>query len=316
MNKPLTGFTVFKRLKEWACMVVGKGAVLCALLCCALLSCCTSSDSGDFSAGGGSTLHVVSASSPVEVTRSVSELTSGSIGVFQTSTSDGYTLQANKEYAYAAGTWGAVGEDIRLHSADALICAYAPYAVSLSDYTAVSLTSGAYDTATDLSYSTTLAGPVNTLNREVSFTLDHAYARVTLNIRRGSYQGTGAISSITLSGDGLYSSGTLNLSTGVYSGQVAGAVTLTPGIASTATDSDTPVYFRLVPASTLSSGLTLTFVVDGYTLTASTTTYTGLEAGVNYQASVVINGQEVTPTDVETDEWEEVPYDDVIYTGI
>lgn len=289
--------------------------LLTGLLCSLWLCSCSSSDTPDASSDTGSTLHVVSASSSGEVTRAVTELTSGSIGVFQTSTADGYSLQANKAYAYADGAWSATGEEIQLRTADASVFAYVPYDAALTDYTAVPLTSGPYEEATDLSYSTTLAGPVNALNRNVSFTMVHAYARITLKIRRGTYQGTGAVSGITLSGTGLYTSGTLNLSDGTYATPVAGDVTLSPGITSTATDADTPVYFRLVPTTSL-SGLTLSFVVDGYTLTASTTAYTQLEAGVNYQASVVINGEEVTPTAVETDDWEEVPYDDVIYTGL
>ncbi len=290
--------------------------LLTGLLCCVWLSSCNSLDAPAPSSGEGSTLRVVSASFSADLTRSVTELTSGSIGVFQTSTSDGYTLQSNKEYAYTDGAWSATGEEIRLRTANAQVFAYAPYDGALTDYTAAPLTSGLYDAASDLVYSPTLAGPVNTSNRNVSFTMGHAYARLTFKIRRGTYLGTGAVSNITLSGEGLYASGTVNLSTGIYGVQTTGDITLAPGIASTATDTDTPVYFRVVPTTSLPSGLTLSFVVDGYTLRASTTAYTQLDAGVNYQASVLINGEEVTPTVLETTEWEEVPYDDVIYTGI
>ncbi len=304
MNKLLIRLTGFKGLT----LLSG------AFLCFQLFS-CSSSDGSEPLSGDQSTLHVVSASSSVELTRSVTELISGSIGVFQTSTSNGYILQTNKEYAYAAGEWAATGDEIYLRSADAAVCAYAPYDVTLSDYTSVPLTSGLYDDSTDVTYSSTLPGPVNALNRDVILTMGHAYTRITLKIRRGTYQGVGAVSSITLSGDGLYTSSNLNLANGVYTGQVAGDITLSPGITSTATDADTEVGFRVVPTAALPSGLTLTFVVDGYTLKATTTIYTKLEAGVNYQASVVINGQDVIPT-IETTEWEEVPYDDVIPTTI
>lgn len=296
-----------------------RGFTLQGAVFCVLLTSCSSSDSPEASPLGQSTLHVVSASSDetssAELTRTVKELTSGSIGVFQTSTSDGYALQANKEYAYVDNTWTAVGEEIKLRTGAASICAYAPYDAALTDYTAVSLTSGVYDAATDLVYSPTLAGPVNALNRNVSFTMMHAYSRVTLKIRRGNYTGTGAVSSVGVSGDGIYVSGTLNLATGTYAGLVAGGLTLDPAIASTATDADEQVDLRFVPSGSLSSGITLTFVVDGYTLKATTTAYAQLKAGVNYQASVVINGQSVSPS-IKTTEWEEVPYDDVIYTGI
>lgn len=310
MNKLLKGLTGFTGIRGT------RGFRLPGAVFCLLLTSCSSSDSPEASPLGQSTLHVVSASSSAELTRSVTELTSGSIGVFQTSTSDGYALQANKEYAYVDNTWTAVGEEIKLRTEAASICAYAPYDVALTDYTAVPLTSGVYDAATDLVYSSTLAGPVNALNRNVSFTMMHAYSRITLKIRRGNYTGTGAVSSVGVSGDGIYASGTLNLATGTYAGLVAGSLTLDPAIASTATDADEQVDLRFVPSGSLPSGITLTFVVDGYTLTATTTAYAQLEAGVNYQASVVINGQAVSPPIIETPEWEEVPYDDVIYTGI
>lgn len=310
MNKLLKGLKGFTGIRGVPRFTRLSGAVFCLLL-----TSCSSSDSPEASSGDESTLHVLSASSSAELTRSVTELTSGSIGVFQTSTSDGYALQADKEYAYVNDAWAAVGEEIKLSAASASICAYAPYDAALTDYTAVPLGSGIYDAGTDLVYSTTLAGPVNAPNRNVSFTMKHAYSRVTLKIRRGSYTGTGAVSSVTVSGDGIYASSTLNLATGIYSGLVAGSLTLDPGITSTATDADESVGLRLVPSGSLPSGVTLTFVVDGYTLKATVTTYTQLEAGVNYQASVVINGQAVAPF-INTTEWEEVPYDDVIYTGI
>lgn len=285
------------------------------LLGFALIVSCNSSDTpSDSSAVEQSTLHVVSASSSVELTRA-QELTSGSIGVFQTSTLAGYFLQANKEYAYTDGSWTAVGDEVYLHAANASICGYTPYDATYTDYTAVPLTSAAYTASDDLVYSSTLDGVVNELNPNVSFTMKHAYSRITLKIRRGSYTGIGAVSSITVSGSGLYTAGTLNLSTGTYAGLTTGSPSLSPDITSTATDTDTEVGFRLVPSGELFDGLTLTFVVDGYTLKATTTTYSKLEAGVNYQASVVINGQAITPV-LDTAIWEEVPYDEIIETAI
>ncbi len=241
--------------------------------------------------------------------RSITELTSGSIGVYRLSTTN-YTAQSNVEYTYSSG-WSTT-LPIYLYSETASICAYYPYSATIEDDpttsgtveangpTAIPLTAQLYSTAADLCYATSLAP--SSASPSVSFTMNRAYAKMTFTITHdASYSGTCAVTGITIANAGIRSSNTLDIATGSYGSTTAsGSVSVNPAITSITSGSSATATVLMVPtisgttSETLSGNMTFLFTVDGTThaatLPVSTNNLTTLAAGSNYQIAVNISG--------------------------
>jgi hypothetical protein len=229
-------------------------------------------------------------------TRSTTLGTGSMIGISRIA--DGaYTAQNNYKYVNTSGVWSATASKILLVSNNnATLCAYSPYSSSV-DVSSVSLTSGLYSAASDFCYG--YKSGVNAINMGtgVSFTLDHAYAKLTLRFTKGSsFAGTGDVKKITVTGGA--SSGTLNLSGSSPSLNVTDAITPviigngTTTIFNTVISSPSYDVEVLMVPSVISSGLTFTLNVDGTdkTATLNASLLSGaLAAKTNYTIPISIN---------------------------
>lgn len=242
-------------------------------------------------------------------TRSVTPLTSGSIGIFRLSSSD-YTAQTNLQYTYGSA-WTSVTQ-MYLTSKTASICAYYPYSETIgddpvttgtvegNDPAAIPLVSQIYSSAADLCYAG--ATPVYSGSPNANFTMNRAYAQMLFLITHdASYTGACAISNIKIINAGIRSSNTLNLFTGAYGATAAnGSVTFNPAIASIASAGITTTKALIVPTisgttpETLTGNMTFEFTVDGKprvaTLPVSTNNLTTLTPGFIYRINVKISG--------------------------
>ncbi|MGE4587258.1 MAG: fimbrillin family protein [Mangrovibacterium sp.] len=225
-------------------------------------------------------------------TRSATELSGGDIGVFRLASTGYAGTRSNVQYSNSESGWDVASgvTPVYLTRSEAELCAYYPYNSDYSDGV-MTLTSQLYASDRDLCYQTGVTAVSGT---PVSFTLKHAYAKVTLNlIRDAAYSGTCAVSGISIANAGILTSNTMDMTTGTYGSGTAGTVTVDPGISSIASGSSETVTVLMVPAvSTLSGNITFSFTVDGKTMTttvdASTAGLSSLTAGKNYTLNVTV----------------------------
>jgi hypothetical protein len=279
--------------------------------------------------GDGTPLAIAGASMEVDADqtvnaatlRSASVLTSDDhIGVFLES-STAYAAKANVEYSYsttAPAGWSftsttSATTPIYLYSSDASVCAYYPYSTSTTDAAAVPLTSQLYSEAADLYYCPNRT--VSSTSPSVTFTMTHAYAKMTFNITRdASYEGTGSISKIMIENADIVARNTLNISNSTYSAPTeSGLVSVSPSsvtLPASGSGSSTIEVLMAPTITTLTGNVVFSFVVDGETIVAAlpagTNNLSSLTAANNYVVTAMIKGKSLVITHVAVTDWTDV----------
>ena len=152
-------------------------------------------------------------------TRSTTTITSGELGLFLLG-DNGYSAQKNIEYYYSSG-WNALNP-IYLGTQTASVCAYYPYddnggnsgIRNSTDPTSVTLISKQYSPNRDLCYSTKVS-TLNKFNPSVAFTMNHAYAKLTINITNNMSTSC-HLTQISIANAGILATTTLDMTTGTY----------------------------------------------------------------------------------------------------
>jgi hypothetical protein len=245
-------------------------------------------------------LDIVDASLTTSGTRAATTLaTSGdAIGLFL-AVGTPYSAINNAKYIYTTA-WAAASTAIYLTKSTASLCAYYPYVSGAT--VSRSLAPAVYSTASDLCYKNGLSA--SSTASSLSFEMGHAYSRLTMTISKGTYGGTGAISSITFANTGLITSSTLNISTGSYTTVTTGGTytDAAPAIASLSTAATK--QYLMVPC-TLSGSTTLTLMVDGanFVGTIPNATLAALLAGKNHTISLSLTNKSFVVNTVSTTDW-------------
>jgi len=221
-------------------------------------------------------------------TRLETALSTGDIGVFRLESTEYTETRSNVKYTYSGSVWDvASGTDpIYLTQNEANICAYYPYS-SDDDYTDgnITLTSQVYSEGADLCYQTNVNA--NSGTKKVSFTMGHCYAKLTLTFTHiASYTGYCFVKDISIENDGILTSNTLDITSGSYGTGTKGNVTV-PDIGCISSGTSAVVTVLMVPVSTLSGDITLSFNVDGQKVT-KLHNITSLEAGSTHDIKVDI----------------------------
>ena len=251
-----------------------------------------------------------------------------SIGVFRRA--DTYYTAAgnNVKYTLAAdGKWkvATTGTDILLGANDcrALLYAYYPNHGKIAvaaDNVSVTMSNRAYDADYDLAYmaagnaeATDAGGLVYNFHPGVKFPMKRACTQLAVSLTRGgNYGGVGAVTavSLTLNGGGkLYSSGTQNIATGVYTAGTADVdkVTCTvPANTKITTTARTATFAQLLPPGKNGtiSDLTLTVTADGVTTnTTISTAGLAMEAGKRYLVKATLDYYGLAAT-IKTTDWD------------
>ena len=187
---------------------------------------------------------------------------------------------------------------ILLSATEGKAYAYYPYSSDVSDFTAISISSAA-DPAqqVDYMYGNEATGLKNS-NPTASFTMSHAMSIVNFTIAKGTYTGTGSITSVKMKGNTASNTGTMNAVAGTVTATAAGyefesTNSLTLGSASG--------KFIVVPSG-VSSALDFKVVMDGQTYTASTTDVT-LESGKVYKYTLTMSSTGLTINTVTVTPW-------------
>jgi hypothetical protein len=270
-------------------------------------------------------LSVTSTSLSAVVTKSAITA-GGTIGVFLAADApNGYAAVNNVKYEYTDNNkWeNKTGNNIYLNNNPATICAYYPYGATGSgaDPTNFSLNSQLYNATADLCYAANLSPKPTNSSASVSFSMQHAYSMITLNIKNLTYGGVAKISGIKILNPSLRQVASLNITNGVCTnGDAVSTLSFDPVIASVdtynASDLNTikKVGLLILPVQSLTNGnLTFSFNIDGTERTTAGVSLAGLSQGSNYTIDVTLNGTDVSVSSAAVTDWTEVPIPDAIH---
>ena len=194
-------------------------------------------------------------------------------------------------------TW-APNTDVVLTENKGTLYAYYPHDGNV-DISAIPVDMTAAD-QTDWLYATPVAD-VNENKATVAVTLNHALANINVSLVKGSYVGTGNVTSISVQSDGIASKGTFNAAqaTPNYTAfEDEGAAlerTVTTTLGGMATD------IMVVPTGS-SAIITFNVTVDGTVYTA-TSAAVELEKGSSYKYTLTLNSTFMSVSDVSVSPW-------------
>lgn len=255
-------------------------------------------------------VEAVSLGAEVNVTRAVSTVNSGSIGIFLTGT--GYTAVNNRQYNYATPAWtpnGGVANTIYLGGGQAQVCAYHPWTAANSNSGAVALKSAVYAAANDLSYDKNHGVNGSSAGCSVAFAMTRAYSRIGFKFQRSNYPGTCTVSKLEIKN--LLPAASLNITTGVYSataGTNAATITATRNVTVPGTGTiDWGENYLLIPCpAPYSTGMEITLTVDGKPMTTTVTTASYKPVAGEYKTlTLTIKGADLKVSTVTTTDWVE-----------
>jgi hypothetical protein len=225
-----------------------------------------------------------------------SGLLSKGIGIFRQAAT-GYSGERNNvEYTNGGSGWGvATGQKaVYLTKQSATLSVYYPYDSNCSDGKK-RMSSCLSSETSDLCYEKGVSAKEGTA---VTFSLGHAYARVEFVFSRAeAYEGSCAISGIGISDSNgkVVRSASLDLKSGMMSGQSYGSVSINPGISGISSGNSATAEVLMVPTIGLGT-MTLSFTVDGSEKTATVTSISELKGGKSYKINVEISAAEKVET--------------------
>lgn len=227
------------------------------------------------------------------------------ITVLETDYTDYDGISAFKNVKYTASTQGSSQvwsgqSEIILSTTKGTLFAYYPYSESVTDITAVPVQATSTH-QTDYMY----AAPVTELNNKnatANVTMKHALAAVRLSITRGSFSGTGKVTSVGIKGDAVATSASLNTITGALSAFTGKGTEISPAFeAFTLSGTQEVKDFIVIPTGEEKS-LTIRMEIDGYALEAQTPAIDFAE-GVISHISVAVNSHNIGISGVSVTPW-------------
>ena len=187
--------------------------------------------------------------------------------------------------------------DILLSSTTGTLYGYYPYNSSVTDFTQVPVAAD----DTDYMYATPV-GKIDDGNYHAAVTMKHALAAIRLNIVKGTYTGTGAVSSVSVSGDNIATSGKLNAKTGALTSLSGTGSAVTNSTAFTLSTTAKQIDCIIVPVTNTSNTPTITMTIDGKEYIA-TPAAISLEQGTIYEYTLTINAKDISLSDVKVGDW-------------
>lgn len=160
----------------------------------------------------------------------------------------------------SGGSWSLAPEVKLSEGGKAFIYAVYPYVEGLKNLSAVPVDVSRQE---DVLYSGGYV-PVTYTTHTAKLTMKHALALTTFNICSQGYSGQGTLQSISLAGEQVYTSGTMNVENGKVTGtgQTAFALTLSKQIASSGWQEELPRLWS-IPFSTKAQTALLKATIDG-----------------------------------------------------
>ena len=190
--------------------------------------------------------------------------------------------------------------DVMLSGEKATLYAYYPYSSEVSDIKAIPI-SATSEIQTDYLYAVPVTD-LNCHNPKAEIEMRHALAAVRLSIKRGSYYGTGTVSSLSIKGGGFGTKGLLDASKGQIYSVIGNGTEIRPEMGPiTLTSSLQDIDIIVVPAYT-DRYIEMTVVIDGEEFQIKTEAVR-LESGKIAVFEATVNGAEIDLSSVKIDEW-------------
>lgn len=186
-------------------------------------------------------------------------------------------------------------DPVKMTETPGKIVAYYPYRESVNDPKSIPVD---VNEQTDWLYSGSMEGFDKT-NVKAEMQMQHAQSAVQVSLRRGTYIGTGELTSVSWSGDCLGSSGKLDATTGQFKSIVKSAITK-EGSWTLSPAAETFETF-VVPTG-VTGNLNVELVVDGTTYQASIPSVSLVRSQV-YQCKLVVNASSLEVDEVGVVPW-------------
>lgn len=215
---------------------------------------------------------------------------------------DGQGKSVSNIRYYDNGHGWKAGTPIMLSATKGILYGYFPYNKDIEDLEAIPVESSI--DGTDYMYVAPVEG-VNAANRYADIALRHALARISVNfVKENSYPGEGRITSLSLSGEAVAASGTLNA--------VDGSVTAVKGNVSfevagdIITEEGTAEECLIVPADNSGTGsrVELSCVIDGRTYNLSVDDCV-VKSGTNSLITVLVSDIGLCVARTGEQDWDE-----------
>ena len=186
----------------------------------------------------------------------------------------------------------------------AVVAAYFPYI----DNDALDLTAVPVETAsqTDYMYSGAVAG-ANMSSPEVILNMSHALANIHVNIKKGTYTGTGEVSQMTVKAAAFATTATMNVFDGTLDNIDGKGAEFTQKIIDAAISAGMVEQdFLVVPDGSSESGnISLSVTVDGKKFTAGIDYDEAFQHGYTYTYNLTLNNEDLKVEAVEVLPWGE-----------
>ena len=194
----------------------------------------------------------------------------------------------------AEQTWS--GSEITLSMNEGTCYAYYPYNSEVADITAVPVSTSGPD---DYMYATPVT--VNALNRSAELNMKHALSAVRFLLKRGSYEGTGTVTAVSVTSDGVGTSGSLNVTNGNLTGVAGTGTAIEVGSDITLSDVEQSVDVLVVPTET-AADMKLSVTLDGqvYSTVISSTT---IEQAKCHKYTLTVNQGTLSLSSVKVGDW-------------
>lgn len=197
------------------------------------------------------------------------------------------------------GTAWTITPSVELASdSKAYIYAVYPYSASNTDASAIPVD---VKSQIDYLYSSS-AVSVSYSSPQAMLTMKHAMAMLAFNISNQGYSGAGNLTSIKLSGDGFYTTGKMNVETGLTTGAEKGTYQLATSKTITAAGwtKDLPQAF-CIPFSSTGKNVSVVMTIDGKDFTTYIPS-SAISLGMKYvfQLALTDNGLTIFPDKTET----------------
>lgn len=216
-------------------------------------------------------------------------------------------IDTYKNVRYTAATSGSVqawnaDTDIYLSTTMGTLYSYYPYSGSVTDITKVPVTATTAN-QTDYMYGTPVSG-LNNKTSEADIVMNHALAAIRLSIVKGTFSGTGQITSVSVNGEAIATGAQMDAMTGVLSGFSGQDTRIAPAFTAFSLSSTPEVKDFIIIPTGESKPMTIAIEVDGFEITAKTPAADFAEGTIaNY--SVKVNSQKLVVSSVSVTPWGE-----------
>ena len=198
----------------------------------------------------------------------------------------------NVRYGYSDGKWTAASP-LRVGNTEGTLVGYYPYSNTATDVNAIPVVSSI--NGTDYLFGS-IAGLTSAKAKSESLTLSHALTRLKITFKLdNSFVGSGTLSSLTIEGDGIAASGTLDATSGKISATKS-AFTVSGLNASISTGLTEDCLVVPASASDTPQAVTLKFTVDGkaYKVDLTDGLAVKLQSGIQTDITLTVKNTSVT----------------------